>query len=204
MAKVLSKVKRCTLCGNKIWAQGYDIQHRISRIMFQKNICYDCAYWEELIAYPPQYMEVLENQCLRLHPVVEEKKKTIILGGKGKMRYFMRSDGTLFRSNDIWQIGLIPERFRSQLPNTVLEISQVGYTRLSKDKRKCFARGCFDRYNCFRYDLTIEDTDSGAFNTIPPKWKVGDEHCRSFLNLSEILSDPSSLNITIKNNGRKN
>lgn len=74
--------------------QNYNTQNRIAHIMVRDGVCYECAYWEDLIAYPPEYMEVVNHKCLRLHPVADKKDKTLILGGKGKMRYFMRTDGS--------------------------------------------------------------------------------------------------------------
>lgn len=184
--RILSKLTYCSLCGNKIWMQGYNIQSRITHIMAKNRVCYDCAFWTELIAYPPEYMEVVKNQCLRLHPVADKKDKTLILGGKGKTRYFMRTDGSLIQSNDIWTIGTIPERFISQLPTTAIEISFKAYRQLKKSQKKCYARACLDRYHCFRYDRTIEDDERGSFNAIPPKWNVGDEHCGFFINIQDI------------------
>ena len=192
-SRILSKLTYCKLCGSKIWMQGYNIQSHITHIMKKNNVCYECAFWEELIAYPPEYMEVINQQCLRLHPVANKKDKTLILGGKGKMRYFMRTDGSLIQSNDIWTIGTIPERFISQLPTTAVEITLKAYRQLKKSSKKCYARGCMDRYDCFRYDRALENDEKGSFNAIPPKWNVGDEHCVFFINIQDIKSDESSV-----------
>ena len=173
--------------------QGYNIRSHITHIMKKNNVCYECAFWEELIAYPPEYMEVINQQCLRLHPVANKKDKTLTLGGKGKMRYFMRTDGSLIQSNDIWTIGTIPERFISQLPTTAVEITLKAYRQLKKSSKKCYARGCMDRYHCFRYDRALENDEKGSFNAIPPKWNVGDEHCGFFINIQDIKSDESSV-----------
>lgn len=60
-----------------------------------------------------------------------------------------------------------------------------------------------DRYHCYRYDLNVEK-ESGPFNTIPPKWKVGEEHCGFFINKEDIAIDESSVSKRKKDNGRKN
>lgn len=202
--RIMSKLTYCNLCGNKIWMQGYNIQNHITHIMMKNNVCYECAFWEELIAYPPEYMEVVNNQCLRLHPVANKKDKTLILGGKGKMRYFMRLDGSLIQSNDIWSIGTIPDRFKSQLPTTAIEVTFKAYRQLKKSQKKCQARACMDRYNCFRYDRALENDERGPFNVIPPKWNVGDEHCGFFINLQDIKSDESSVFSKPNSNETKN
>lgn len=199
----MRKIKYCQLCGKRIWMQGYNIQNRIAYIMNKDNVCFECAFWQDLIDYPPEYMEVVNNQCVRLHPVANKKDKTLRLGGKGKLRYFMRPDYSLLQSNDIWIIGTIPERFRSQLPTTAIEISLKAYRQLNKSTKKCRARACFDRYNCFRYDITLEK-DNGPFNSIPPKWKVGDEHCGFFINLEDIKFDESSVINKLNSNATTN
>ncbi len=201
--KVLKKVRSCSMCGKNIWGQGYEQDSHISHIMARDKVCYDCAYWKHLIDYPPEYLEVLDNKCIRLHPVADRKNKALLLGGKGKMRYFMRKDETVVQSNDIWIIGTIPERFRNLFPATVSEITPKAYRQLKKSTKKCKARGCMDRYHCYRYDLNVEK-ESGPFNTIPPKWKVGEEHCGFFINKEDIAIDESSVSKRKKDNGRKN
>lgn len=184
--KVMTHIQRCSFCGQKVWMQGYNEQNRITHIMNKNGLCYECAYWQELHDYPQEYMEIINHQCVRLHPVANKNDKTLILGGKGKMRYFMRPDETVFKSNDIWIIGSVPERFWTMFPTTVFEISLKAYRQLSKSSKKCQARACLDRYQCFRYNRAIENDERGPFNTIPPKWNIGDEHCRFFINIQDI------------------
>ncbi len=186
--KVLRGFRICSSCGKRIWDQGYDQESRISYIMVRDKVCYDCAYWKELIDYPPEYLEILGNQCIRIHPVADKKNKALLLGGKGKMRYFMRKDGALLQSNDIWVIGTIPERFREALPSTISEITLRAYKQLKKSPKKCKARACMDRYHCWRFNLELEK-ECGPFNAIPPKWNVGDEHCGYFIPLKDIAID---------------
>lgn len=185
---IYNNVGKCRHCGRRFWLQGFNEQNRIAYNMAKYNICYDCAFWEDLLAYPPMYMEVLGNVCVRLHPVADKKDKALLLGGKGKMRYFMKLSGGLIQSNDIWIIGTVPERFKSVLNPTVTEISKKAFHKLSRTDRRCYGRACLDRYNCYRYERSIE-RESGPFNAIPPKWKVGDEHCGFFINLDEFKFD---------------
>ena len=174
--------------------QGFNTDDRITMIMDREKICYDCAYWKNLINYPPPNMEIVGNTCLKVFPKVEKKEKTMLLGGKGKIRFFIRTDWSeLVTSNDIWPIGTIPEIFKEQLKPTLIELPKNIYKKLEKYNRRCKARGCFDRYNCFRYELEIEKDKIGAFNKIPPAWKVGNEHCRYFINLTEIQNDDCSV-----------
>lgn len=189
--QLLNNVRYCKCCGAIILLYGYDSEHRLTRIMKQKGICYECAFWQELTAYPPEYLEVVNNRCLKIYPVADKKDKTLILGGKGKMRYFMRPDQSLFQSNDIWIIGTIPKRFLDKFQPTAIEITSKAYRQLKRTNKKCNARACLDRYHCFRYD--VEQENNNPYNTIPPKWKVGDEHCGFFINRKDIAIDESSV-----------
>jgi len=192
---IFKGMKRCVCCNGKYFMDGYDEKDKIVRLMVKEGICYNCAYWKTIIKSPPQYMEVVNNQCLRIFPKVEKKDKSMILGGQGKVRYFMRPDLSVTKSNDIWVIGKVPEVFRDKLPNTMVEITQKGYTRLnvSKNKNKCSARGCFDRYHCVRYRIELENDHIGAYNQVPPAWKVGNERCKFFINKNEITIDEGSV-----------
>ena len=75
----------------------------------------------------------------------------------------------------------------------LVEITLKAYRQLKKSSKKCYARGCMDRYHCFRYDRALENDEKGSFNAIPPKWNVGDEHCGFFINIQDIKSDESSV-----------
>lgn len=193
--KMLRSTKICAHCGSRIFTQGVNNEHRLSHIMKRMGICYECAFWEDFIAYPPQYTEVLGNRCLKICPGISKKEIGVILGGKGKTRYFMRPDMQVFCSNDIWQIGTIPERFRTQLTPTLIEITERAYKQLKRNNKKCQARACFDRYNCFRYNLELEK-ENEPYNKVPANWKVGNEHCGFRIDPSEILSDESNVTQT--------
>lgn len=191
--RLLNHIMYCSCCDTKILFHGYDAQNRIIRMMEQRKLCYECAFWQDMIDYPPKYLEIIGNQCLRVHPVADKTDKTLILGGRGKMRYFIRPDQSLFQSNDIWVIGTIPKRFKGNFKSTATEITLKAYRQLNRTNKKCYARACFDRYNCFRYNQEQENDKIGPYNLVPPKWKVGDEHCGFFINRQDILNDESSV-----------
>lgn len=192
--RILGGVKKCRLCGKRIFLQGYDItRDRISNIMDQEKICYECAFWRRTIEFPPDNMEVLGDKCLIIYPhVCDRYDRSITLGGKGVTRWFVKRGLKLIESNDIWLYGTIPERFREQLPPTVFEITQKAYRQFKRNPNWCRARSCMDRYHCYRFDLSLEE-ESGPFNKIPKKWKLGEEHCGYRLDQSEILSDDGSI-----------
>lgn len=178
--RLINGIRFCQFCGERMLFQGYELRDRLSRIMTKEKICYECAYWKELLEYPLKNLEVVDNKLLRILPLVPKRDRSMLLGGDGKMRYFMRTDHTLFKSNDVWTIGTIPERFRVKFPTTAFELTSNSFKRLSRDSNKCIARGCFDRYHCLRYKIEIEE-ENGPYNIIPKNWKTGDEHCRFFV-----------------------
>lgn len=199
--RLLNGVRRCGNCNKRILMQGYNINKHIGELMDKCCICYECAFWQELIDYPHADMEVVGNQCLKVGGVENKWNKVLILGGKGVMRYFMRLDFSTFRSNDVWLIGTIPERFRKQIPPTAIEITSKAYNQLNRNNKRCLARGCMDRYNCVRFDLSLEDK-KGAANTVPDSWKVGDEHCGFRIGFENIINDER--NILPKHNSQTN
>lgn len=201
--KILNNIKYCSQCGSKILLRGYDTKQRLARLMKSQNLCFDCAYWQNLADYPLKNMEIINNKCYQIFPEVADKDKTMLLGGRGKRKYFMRKDLTPFKSNDIWLIGVIPQRFRHLFPPTACEINLQLYRIILNNRRICQAVGCMDRYHCVRYNLELEK-DKKPFNTVPKNWKIGDEHCKFFLNKKHIISDQSSVNLNQNPNGTNN
>lgn len=189
--KMLLSTTFCTKCGSRIFIQGFNKEHRLSYIMKRDKVCYDCAFWEDIIEYPPKYTEVVGTKCIKICPGISKKELGVTLGGKGKTRYFMRPDMSLLCSNDIWNIGEIPERFRDKLKPTLTEITEKAYKQLTRNDKLCQARACFDRYHCFRYNIALEKED-GPYNTVPQNWRIGNEHCGFRIDPSEILTDESS------------
>lgn len=199
-------VRFCKSCGARILMQGYDTQNRIAYLMDKKQICYECAFWENIMAYPDKNMEILGNQCLKVMPYVkrDEKDRSITLGGKGMPRYFIRKNGKVFRSNDIWIIGTIPDRFLNKLKPTVMEISRYLYSRLIVHNRRCQSRTCFDRFQCFRYNIQLEQTQKTV--KVPSDWIVGTERCKDFLNFDKLTEQDLEVYQKLYNkpNGRRN
>lgn len=190
--KMLNAIKICQCCGARILLQGYNEGHRITHIMKQYTLCYNCAYWQDLKDFPPQYIEIIGTKCIKIYPIADKKDKSIILGGKGKTRYFIRNDFSICKSNDIWLIGNIPEQFRNDFKPTVKEITYKTFIKLQRNPLRCKARACYDRYHCLRYNLQLEE--NGAFNVVPSNWKTGDEHCKFFIDLETAYVDDSSVN----------
>lgn len=163
--------------------KDYDPNTPLYKLMHDRQLCFSCAFWTDKIENPPAGKEVIGGHHYTVHPTAK-RPDNLLRGFMGKEFFIRRFDGTLIKSNNVWHQGEIPERFRKQLPDTAVFIPMMTYQKLEKDDHKCYAKGCWDRYNCFRYDLSCEK--DGAFNQIPSNHKVGDERCPSFINISDL------------------
>ena len=159
----------CSICGktiksNKEIALGY---------------CNDCSYWLETKEKPNVF--IIEGRAYRIFPK-GEALPNIMLGGNGVVRYYMTNDFVAHITNDVWTIGTIPSYLVSMIPNNAYWLTRKNYERLMRDKFKCYARGCLDRYRCIRYEYKTE-YGKPPFNYPPRNWITGSEHCQSFINI---------------------
>lgn len=193
--RLMRNLKICSMCGKKILLLDYSQNNKLTPIMKQKQICFDCAYWTDILKSPPERFEVIGNKCYQIHPVYSNPKdKTIILGGGGEMHYYIRPDSTLFSSNDVWYIGKIPDHLANQFEPTAIEISNRLYRLLIRNNKMCRSRSCFDRYRCLRFNTSLEEAD-GPFNVIPKKWKIGDEHCGYFIDRNNLTEEENKVKL---------
>ena len=182
---VLQHKHVCSRCGKPYFDYNMYTNSEVCRLMVSKDICWECAYWERFLLAPPIHVEVIGNKCYQILPFVDSPDIYQILGGGGKTRYLLRRDGSFCKSNDIWWLNIIPWQYQQQLQPTAWWITKRFYDRLLKMKKPCTAKGCMDRYHCYRYVYQQEFTQ-GPYNSVTRDWNVGDEHCPAFLPLNEI------------------
>lgn len=173
---------KCPCCGKMFWSFTSDIKANLYNENWQGFICRDCAYWLDYIKKNRPYREIIAGVCYNFLPPQTEKKPGVMLGGKG-MKYILKTDGSTNKSNDIWKIGKVPERFKKQLPNTGWWISRRNFRNLRYGWYKCDNKGCYDRYHCLRYEI---EKEIEPYNIVPDNWQIGDEKCPVFVNLHEI------------------
>ena len=190
----------CTVCGNEFRLSQYNSSSKLYPIMAEEDICYECAYWEEMIHNLPQFAQVVNQTLYDFLPWKEPQFGQIL----GETMYILEKTGRPLASNDVWNKGKIPLRFQEQLPDTAYMVSKKTYAKLTRGSVGCCARGCYDRYHCYRYDYRKEFAD-GPFNQIPKDWVVGGEKCSAFINLREIKNfDYVNINdILIQNTSKK-
>lgn len=173
---------KCPCCGKVFWefSGGTEANHYNKE--WQGHLCHDCANWLDYINADKPYMEILGGTCYDVLPPQKDVGPGDMLGG-GHMRYILKKDGSTKKSNDIWKIGVVPSHMKNLFPNTGWWISCKNYRNLRFGWYQCDNKGCLDRYNCLRYDITKE---TEPYNIIPNDWSVGDEKCPIFVNTLEI------------------
>lgn len=182
---VLGNKYQCKRCGKQVYAFNLYNEEKLCRTMKRKQICWECAYWEAFLKHPPDYLEIIGNRCYQVLPFVANTNFNQILGGNGKTRFLLKKDGTCIKSNDIWWINIIPPQYQNALQPTGWWTTRKVYDSLCRSQHKCVAKGCLDRYHCYRYQYQTE-FDKPLYNVVPKDWVVGDERCPAFISLHNI------------------
>lgn len=173
---------RCSRCGKIFNVSEFKSDNVVFRKMVADGICYNCAYWTTFTLESD--MEIIGGCVYRVFPPQTEFIPGAMLGGSG-MKYILKKDRTTKKSNDIWKVAEIPQNFRDKFKDTGWWITKMFYYRWTKKQWQCNAKGCLDRYHCFRYNYKIE-YENGAYNIVPKSWILGRENCGEFLNLLDI------------------
>jgi hypothetical protein len=158
--------------------ESFDRYAPLPQKMAEKSLCFPCAFWMDKIENPPQHSAVIGGSyyifdSLHVAPLSARKFD------RG-MFFIMFNDMSFLVCAHVWISGIVPERFREQLPDNAQFISQQTFVRLRKNPFFCKSKGCWDRYACFRYDVNLEK--DGPWNKIPKDYVIGGEECGSFIN----------------------
>jgi hypothetical protein len=176
-------IQTCSICKVAYEPGSFDPNALLVKLMDERNICFRCAFWSDKIENPLPYREIINGEHYVFHPY--QNKPVFFQGYGGREFYALRNDGSLIMSNNVWYQGQIPEIFREKLPDTARMISKKTYKKLVGNNFKCQAKGCWDRYHCFRYDISIEES-AGAWNVIPCMHVPGEENCESFIHKNRL------------------
>lgn len=185
--KLLSCKRTCKRCGKNYFTFNLSQSGDVPKIMKEKKICWECAYWEWFAKSPPEHLEIIGNKCYQIFPFVETDSIFQILGGRGKIKYLLKRDGTCQKVNDIWWLNTIPWQYQQQpeLQPTGWWVTKRFYGKFIKMKKLCTAKGCLDRYHCYRYQYQ-QEFGTPPYNYVPRDWIVGSERCPAFLPLKDI------------------
>lgn len=193
---LMALVRKCNVCGKKFLRAEYNLRRSSNDILDyvkENGVCFECGYWLYLMNHKPRGFQVTNGIAYRILPFIEQPTISMLLGSKGKKCYFVTKRRKLIKSNDVWVIGKIPERFRKKFPDTGWFCDKRVYGRLLKFDKLCKEAGCLDRYKCFRFDTKLE-LKNGPYNKVPEKWTIGGERCGFFINTDLIENYISPLN----------
>lgn len=168
----------CSICSKQDDYSDWDVSSRLFDVMMKHKVCHHCAFWIDLIEHPIYGHEIIDGFYFVIHPSIKRPLNVIGFSG-GKEYYFRRNDGTLIKSNNVECKGQIPEQFKDKLQDTAVLLKLMDYQSLKNFPFTCAARGCWDRYNCIRYDIALEK-EYGKFNEVPANHIPGSEPCPSF------------------------
>lgn len=175
----------CKLCGNQENPDDFcNENNRVVETMLKQHVCFNCAFWMNIInSQAPPGQIIIGHTYYIAHPYVKRPLNRI-KGNNGKEMYIRIFNGELIKSNNVWCKGEIPEQFREQLPDTANFLSLMTFQKLANNNHKCYARGCWNRYHCIRYNMDCEK--DGPFNTVPQSYIIGSDECPSFINKTEL------------------
>lgn len=174
----------CSTCGKTYRPELYG-DDNYKEIMERDSVCFHCAYWSDVMQHLPEQYEVIGGKMYEIRPTAK-RPMSLLRGGQGKFRYIRRNDGELIMSNNVCYMGDIPPHLTERFPDTARFIGMRIFQKLKANPNVCNLKGCWDRYDCLRYDLSSED--GGAFNIIPESHIPGSEGCPSFINIHELTS----------------
>lgn len=159
----------CRKCGAIIHPEEYQDGTQWKYRMLNQSVCFECAYWLDLIANPARYWQIINHQYFSAPPEVREGER---------VRHILTHTGYLFDSSLLFNYGKIPERFWPNLPNTANFLSSQKLRKIKANQEfKCNRQGCWDRKCCFWYHGPMD------WNEIPASHKVGAEQCPMFINI---------------------
>jgi hypothetical protein len=176
-------IQTCSICRNNYDPEQFDKKSPLVQIMTERGICFQCAFWSDKIENPDPNREIINGEHYTFHPF--QKNPLYFQGHGGRIFYILHNDKSLLRSNNVWFQGIIPDRFKEKLPNTAKLISKKTYSLLKINNFTCKTKGCWDRYHCIRYDLSIEK-NSKPWNIVPKNHVIGSERCVNFVNMNEL------------------
>ena len=174
----------CEECGKKV-RDCFNANSSVYQKMIAESLCYECAYWKNIIENWKDTYYVIDGICYDFQPFHDGNEANIMLGSNGKNYYALTTECHAIHSNDVWVKGTVPERFRDILKDSAYHITGDAYNILSNGCHICKNKGCYDRYHCFFYDYRNE-YGIGPYNVIPRNWVAGNEHCKSFIDIRKI------------------
>ena len=113
----------CSCCGSpfgtKLWCDPYP------KVLAERNLCFGCNHWIHTVIPTRDRRGVFVinanvYSCNPDKPIVDTSGGDFY--GYGGRRFLIRllASSEVIETNNLWHGGVIPERFRSQLPDTAV------------------------------------------------------------------------------------
>ena len=151
----------CKKCGNIVHPEDYKDGTDWKNRMLELSVCFECAYWINLIENPVPESHVINHQYFSLPPIVVEGEQ---------IHHILTVDGHLFDSSKLFNYGRVPERFWAELPNTANFLTHARYRTIKANEHfDCDRKGCWDRKHCLWFKGPLD------WNEIHSTHKIGSE-----------------------------
>jgi hypothetical protein len=125
---------RCSYCGKPVDLSWYDSNSPFTAQAYNEQLCVVCAYWQELCRHMPLNSFVINHHLISIGQKEE-------LDFVKKMHYVLTDTGNVVKGEIINDYGLIPDEFRSLLPNNAQFVGKGMATKALDNKG----------YKCMRY-----------------------------------------------------
>lgn len=146
----------CTCCNNSYDLDDFDPKLTIPKKMAEHEICFQCAFW--LVKHNED--EKFEENFDKMNPYLGQENimplvfegshwsfpiKNAIIGICNNngifhrlpyMKYFLRFDGFLIATNNLWHQGEIPDRFIDLFPGNCIMLSYPQYLEVYQILKK--------------------------------------------------------------------
>lgn len=175
---------KCTICGNKEFNFNFQSaeHNEYVKLMVEKHICFSCAFWLYEYYHQKENAYFIDYDYIQFGKYVDPKYSL----GLTTPIYAIIYPFKILKCSYYEYFGTVPTHLRGIIHNTAVRLSKKEFMQFGQEEWVCKKAGCFDRYNCMRYDIQIE-ADKGPWNIIPKDHQIGDEKCPSFLNKSKYL-----------------
>lgn len=126
--------KQCSQCGS-LYAENYS-ECRELRLMQEKHICFKCAFWLSLIERHkdnPLWWRIggksyiPKKTLLPDEKAISQRRGEPFKGFGGREFCVETAEGAIYRTDDLWQQGTIPEWLSGQYPDNAEFISREEY-----------------------------------------------------------------------------
>ena len=108
----MAKTYTCQCCG-KTYSKNLDPE------VYLDGNCFDCSFWLRKIDFP----EELANRRVVVggeHFMISEATTPCFQGFGGRQFIIQFFDGRIISTNNLWNQGAIPDRFREMLPDNAI------------------------------------------------------------------------------------